>query len=65
MANTTTNKDTVSIPRTEYARLKKLDSRFREFFAYIEHLSEIRGARAEVKSRKFASQEAVFKNLGI
>jgi len=57
-------KDSVYIPRSEYLRLKKLDKRFADFFAYIEHLADIREARKEVKLGKIVSQEKLFKQLG-
>lgn len=57
-------KDSISIPKTEYLRLKKLDRRFADFFMYIEHLTDIRDARKEVKQGKVISQEKLFKQLG-
>ena len=57
-------KDSVYIPRSEYLRLKKLDKRFADFFAYIEHLADIREARKEVKLGKIVSQEKLFKEFG-
>ena len=63
MSNVTL-KEKVSIPKSEYLRLKKLDERFREFFLYVENLMDIREARKEVKNRKVISQEKLFKRLG-
>ena len=57
-------KDSVYIRRSEYLRLKKLDKRFADFFAYIEYLADIREARKEVKLGKIISQEKLFKQLG-
>ena len=58
-----TVKDKVSIPRIEYLRLKKLDERFRDFFAYLEDLMDIREAREQVKQKKVISQKKLFKRL--
>ena len=58
-------KDSIYIPKTEYLRLKKLDKRFADFFAYIEHLTDICDARKEVKQGKVISQEKLFKQLGV
>jgi len=58
-------KDIISIPRAEYTRLKKLDTRFRDLFAYMEHIAEIREARKDVRSKKLTSQEALFRRLGL
>ena len=49
MANITVDK--ISIPKTEYRRLKKLDERFRDFWLYLENLMDIREAREEVKQK--------------
>ena len=65
MTNATLKKNTVSIARHEYIRLKKLDERFSVFFAYLEHLLDIREARKEVKKGKFIAQEKLFKRLGL
>ena len=56
---------TVTIPKSEYKRLKKLDSRFRVLFDYLEYAADIRGARGEIKSRKIVAQEKLFKKLGL
>lgn len=63
MANITVDK--ISIPKTEYRRLKKLDERFRDFWLYLENLMDIREAREEVKQKKTISQEKLFKQLGL
>jgi len=55
----------VSIPKTEYLRLKKLDKRFAEFLKYFEHAKDISIARREIKNRKTISQEQLFRKLGI
>lgn len=57
--------DTIIIPKTEYARLKKLDKRFKDFFAYIEYLIDIKEAREEIKKKKIVPQEKLFKELGL
>lgn len=57
--------DTITIPKTEYARLKKLDKRFKDFFAYIEYLMDIRESRKEIKKKKVVPQEKLFKDLGL
>ncbi|MEK7481783.1 MAG: hypothetical protein AAB607_00235 [Patescibacteria group bacterium] len=65
MANATTiKKNKVSISKTEYRRLKKIDEHFKDFLAYLEHLMDIREAREEVKQKKVISQEKLFKQLG-
>ncbi len=61
---TVTTKEKISIPRGEYIRLKKLEERFAVFFAYFEHLLDIREARKEAKQKKIISQEKLFKRLG-
>ena len=65
MVNATLKKNTVSVARHEYIRLKKLDERFSDFFTYLEHLLDIREARREVKKGKFVAQEKLFKRLGL
>lgn len=57
--------ETITIPKTEYVRLKKLDERFEEFWAYLERITDIKEAREEVKKKKVISQEKLFKNLGL
>ncbi len=44
--------ETITIPKTEYARLKKLDKQFDEFWAYLEHITRVKEAREEVKKKK-------------
>ncbi|MEK7574346.1 MAG: hypothetical protein AAB514_02330 [Patescibacteria group bacterium] len=63
MANITM--DRISIPKTEYRRLKNLDKHFRDFWLYLENLMDIREAREEVKQKKTISQEKLFKQLGL
>ena len=63
MANITT-KEKISIPKTEYLRLKKLEERFKDFWAYLENLMDIREARREIKQKKIISQEKLFKKIG-
>ena len=58
-------KDKVVIPRSEYDRLKKLDSKFRVFLAYLEEMMDIKEAREEIKKGKFISQEKLFRKLGL
>jgi len=64
MANTAV-KDKILIPKGEYLRLKKLDSRFGDFLGYLENLIDIREARKEIKQKKFIPQEKLFKQLGL
>lgn len=64
MSINTAIKNKVSIPKTEYLRLRKLDERFRDFWAYLEYLMDIRNARGEIKQKKIISQEKLFKKLG-
>ena len=63
MANITVKK--VLVPRNEYLRLKRLDKRFKDFFAYLEYLSTIEKARKEKHAKKGVEQERLFKQLGI
>lgn len=60
----TITKEKITIPKTEYLRLKKLDERFKDFLAYLENLMDIREAREEIKQNKVISQEKLFKHLG-
>jgi hypothetical protein len=55
--------NTISIPKEEYLRLKKLDKHFRGFWSYLEALMETREARQEIKEGKVISQEKLFKEL--
>jgi len=57
-------KEKISIPKTEYIRLKKLESRFQDFLEYFVHLNDIKEARENIKKKKFISQEKLFKKLG-
>ncbi len=57
-------KNKISISKTEYLRLKKLDERFRDFWEYVENLMDIREAREEVRQKKIIPQEELFKHLG-
>lgn len=57
-------KNKISISKTKYLRLKKLDERFRDFWEYLENLMDIREAREGVKQKKVISQEKLFKRLG-
>ena len=45
------------VPRNEYLRLKRLDKRFKDFFAYLEYLSTIEKARKEKHTKKGVEQE--------
>lgn len=60
----TITKEKITIPKTEYLRLKKLDEHFKDFLVYLENLVDIREARKEVKQKKTVSQEKLFKRLG-
>lgn len=57
-------KTRVSVPRDEYMRLKKIESRFRDFWAYMERIAEIGESRNQIKQKKVISQEQLFKRLG-
>lgn len=59
-----TFKEKISIPKTEYLRLKKLEARFQDFWEYLEHLGDIKESREEIKKGKFIPQEKLFKRLG-
>jgi hypothetical protein len=63
MSNTQTVEKTITIPETEYERLKNLDERFNEFVEYMEHIRDIKEAREEIKQGKGIPQEEVFKEL--
>lgn len=65
MSTALKTKEKVSIAKTEYLRLKKLDRHFRGFFAYLENMADIREARKEVKQKKIVSQEKLFEQLGL
>ena len=64
MANSAV-KEKILIPKKEYLRLKKIDSRFGDFLIYLENLIDIREARKEVKQKKLIPQEKLFKQLGL
>lgn len=57
-------KTRISVPRDEYMRLKKIEARFRDFWAYMEHIAEIGESRNQIKQKKVISQERLFKRLG-
>lgn len=61
---TTATKNKVSVSKTEYLRLKKLEKRFGDFLAYLENVADIRQARKEIKQKRVISQEKLFKQLG-
>ena len=58
-------KNTVSVNKDEYERLKKLDRYFKDFLGYLDYLNDIREARNEVEQGKVVSQEKLFKELGL
>ena len=58
-------KNTIIIPAAEYDYLKKIEQSFERFFGSFAHLKEIERARKEIKQKKYLSQEAVFKKLGL
>ena len=60
-----TAKEKVSIPKTEYLRLKEIDKRFNNFWTYLKNSTEIKEARKEIKQKKVISQEKLFKKLGL
>jgi len=57
-------KNKISVPRTEYLRLKKFEKRFGDLLAYLENIMDIRQAREEIKQKKAVPQEKLFKQLG-
>ncbi|MDP3947340.1 MAG: hypothetical protein Q8Q41_01460 [bacterium] len=57
-------KEKISIPKAEYLRLKKLEERFRGFWEYMEHLSDVKEGREDIKKKRLISQELLFKKLG-
>lgn len=57
-------KTRISVPRDEYMRLKKIESRFHDFWAYMERIAEIGESRNQIKQKKVISQERLFKRLG-
>ena len=60
-----TAKEKISIPKTEYLRLKEIDKRFNSFWTYLKNSTEIKEARKEIKQKKAISQEKLFKKLGL
>jgi len=60
-----TAKEKISIPKTEYLRLKEIDKRFNSFWTYLKNSTEIKEARKEIKQKKVISQEKLFKKLGL
>ena len=60
-----TAKEKISIPKTEYLRLKEIDKRFNNFWTYLKNSTEIKEARKEIKQKKAISQEKLFKKLGL
>ena len=65
MNRTANLKNRVSIRKSEYLRLKKMDERFRDFFAYIENVIDVREARKQITQKRVVSQEKLFKQLGL
>lgn len=57
-------KTRILVPRDEYARLKKIEARFRDFWTYMERIAEIGESRNQIKQKKIISQERLFKRLG-
>lgn len=57
-------KNNISVPKSEYLRLKYIDRRFKDFFNYFENLIEISEAKKEIKRGKIIPQEKLFKKLG-
>ena len=60
-----TAKEKISIPKTEYLRLKEIDKRFNNFWTYLKNSTETKEARKEIKQKKVISQEKLFKKLGL
>ena len=60
-----TAKEKISIPKTEYLRLKEIDKRFNNFWTYLKNSTEIKEPRKEIKQKKVISQEKLFKKLGL
>jgi len=65
MNRTASVKNKVSIPKSEYLRLKKVDERFRDFFSYMENVIDVREARKQIAQKRVVSQEKLFKRLGL
>jgi AmiR/NasT family two-component response regulator len=58
-------KNTISIPANEYNYLKKIEKSFEQLFSSFAEMKEIEKARKEIKSKKYISQDEVFRKLGI
>lgn len=58
-------KNTIIIPTDEYNYLKKIEHSFERFFGSLVNIKEIEKARKEIKQKKYLSQEATFKKLGL
>jgi len=58
-------KEKICIPKAEYSRLKKIDERFSDFWAYFKNLMDIRDAREEIRQKKVISQEKLFRQFGL
>lgn len=56
---------TVTVPKREYLRLKKLETRFGDLLDYLESAIETKEARTEVARKKVIPQERLFEKLGI
>ena len=65
MVNHSATKDMIQVPKREYLRLKAIEKQANGFFKYIEHITDIKSARAEVKKGKLIPQEELFEKLGI
>jgi len=63
--NTATTKNKIAVPKAEYLRLKKLEGRFHDFWAYMEHIIDVRMAREEVRNKQVIPQEKLFNRLGL
>lgn len=57
--------NSIRISKSEYARLKKIQKYFEKFWAYFEHLQDIKKSRDDIKARRVTSQKKLFKDLGI
>lgn len=54
----------VRVSRDEYQRLKKLETRFAEFFEYVNYLRDIKDAREDMSAGRTLAQEELFQKLG-
>lgn len=52
-------KDKIYILKTEYLKLKKIESRFQDFLAYLDNLNDIRQSREEIKKKSGFSRKIV------